>query len=139
MPRAPEFAGHFCDFNRAEVPKFAVKLPRMNSIRLVPLGLVLVSASCAQSQPSGPRVIQVPQHGGGASPVIAARPATSFGAKVKLFDAYEHQWQGTGTAQTHAASLRREGQKRFLLDVGTDDRCRRFAARLQSRVQPWTR
>jgi len=65
----------------------------MNSTRfLFPIS-VLLAASCGAQ----PRIIQIPQQR--ASSHVAAYPGKSP-AKVKLFDAFEHQWQGTGTKRT---------------------------------------
>lgn len=76
----------------------------MSPIRLAhACAVVAVSAlscapSIAQNGGSGPRVIQIPQTSAGAVPRIANVPSPRvLPPKVKLFQVFEHQWQGTGT------------------------------------------
>jgi len=77
------------------------KLRAMFSLRLFAPALCALSfASCAQSQPSGPKVIQIPPSLVNATGVVSAPTKRVFPSRVKLYDGFEHKWENTGTERT---------------------------------------
>lgn len=73
----------------------------MFSFRLVsPVLCALSFASCAQSQPSRPKVIQIPPSPSPARGTVRTPTNRAFPSRVKLFNGFEHKWENTGTERT---------------------------------------